>query len=402
MGLPIICDLTISVDWSLIFPVSFFGPDPCKWFGCPPPIGELPGPGGGGGQQCGILGCNGYCYDPSGLGCEPCPPEICNGPKCTLPGGCGPKPGIDPTPVPSRKPKDPNECEEKEKTTVTERMVSCFEDLELMPTTIASINYTQTETITSACVTFEATNSACGLMGYSTTTTVSSFTSTSSEAPACSRAPLDLNNDEGDNPQPPRTTDGPTCTRAPLSLDDDEGDNLHPEESPSCSRAPLSLDDDEGDNEQPEEGPSCQLAPLSLDDDEGDNSQPTSSEAPACTRAPLSLDDDEGNNELPDDMLPSNGTISWSSSMPMTSTSVNVPSGNPNPSCAECDTHFSRCGAQMARMQWSVLSSASQRCALTARAPTLVRMVHVGPRLVPRRCLTTSKQPNQHSDSPQS
>ncbi|KAF1922681.1 glycoside hydrolase family 18 protein [Didymella exigua CBS 183.55] len=408
MGLPIICDGDFPINWNLLFPISFFGPDPCYWFGCLPPIDGPNPPGAVVGNQCGVLGCNGYCYDfPDNKGCDPCPPALCNGPQCTLPGGCGPKPGPDPTPVLARK---PPKCEEKDKTTVTERMISCFENLKLEPTTVASINYTQTETLTSACITFEATTSGCGLLGismtttvksiitpapsrsrkpdecdeddkttvtkkvvscfestklapttiawmnytqtetltstcttseevstgcgilgYTTTTTESSFTRTSSEAPMCSRAPLDLNNDEGDNPQPPRTTDGPTC-----------------------SHAPLSLEDDEGDNEQPEKGHSCTRAPLSLDDDEGDNSQPTSSDAPACTRAPLSLDDDEGNNEMPDDLLSSNGTISSStiSRVPPPSTlsesttapwGTGVPTGTPGSHCLECDKHFNEC-----------------------------------------------------------
>lgn len=229
MGLPFGpgCDLDFKLPDLPIFPGGIFGPNPCLLFGgcTKPPPGPPPNrpPGDEWSDEgCGPLGCKGYCYVEGG--CDKCPPEICGGPLCTRPGGCGPRPGSDPTPEPTRKPS----CDEKDKTTVTERFVTCYEDLKLAPTTIASIDYTQTETISSACISLEATYTGCGLLGVSTTTTVSSFTSTSSEAAMCTRAPLDLNNDEGDNPQPSRTIDGPSCTRAPLLLDDDEGDNEQP------------------------------------------------------------------------------------------------------------------------------------------------------------------------------
>jgi len=226
------------------------------------------------------------------------------------------------TPAPTATPGEPEECEEKDKTTITNKIVSCFESLKLVPTTIVSLNSTRTETLTTSCSTREETSTLCQGVGVTTTTTATSYTRTSSEAPACSRAPLDLNNDEGDNPQPPR--DGPTCNRAPLSLDDDEGDNEHPE------------------------GPSCD-SPLLLDDDEGDNSLPNSG-GPQCTRAPLSLDDDEGNNEMPEDQG------SWNLTMSVTPTRVappstlsesttapwgtGIPTGTP---CQACDKHFNEC-----------------------------------------------------------
>ncbi|KAL1593101.1 hypothetical protein SLS59_009426 [Nothophoma quercina] len=322
---------------------------------CPPGVGPGPGPGGEQGD-CGPLGCDGYCNTPGG--CDPCPKEICGGPQCPIATGCGPKPGPNPKPNTKRPPK----CDEDKKTTVTEKLVHCTESIQLEPTTIQSINFTLSTTVTSTCWTpLLATYTGCGILGTSTTTTLSKFTTTSSsEAPMCTRAPLDLNNDEGDNEQPPRTTDGPSCTRAPLSLDDDEGDNEHPTSS---------------------EGPSCTRAPLSLDDDEGDNEQSTSSEAPQCTRAPLSLDDDEGNNEMPDEMLSSlslsfsvtprptpsaNSSLSFTptptsnssdvtssvSRVPPPSTlsesftdfpwGTGIPSGTPVAQCSGCDKEFKR------------------------------------------------------------
>src|SRR5690242_7824985 len=304
MGLPFGGpDCKFDIPLPKLFPAGVFGPEPCKFFGnCPPDKNNPP-------ERCGPFGCDGHCDGVKG--CDPCPPGVCDGPKCPIPTGCGPKPGPNPSPHPTR----PNKCEKEQETTVTEKLVICTENIKLEPTTIASINFTLSTTLTSTCVTpVLYTRTGCGLIGTTQTTTLSSTTMNStSTAPMCTRAPLDLNNDEGDNEQPPRTntttTESPLCSRAPLSLIDDEGDNEHPTptQGPSCTRAPLSLDDDEGDNEQPpeSEGPSCTRAPLSLDDDEGDNSQPTSSEAPACTRAPLSLDDDEGNNEIPSGMLSS-------------------------------------------------------------------------------------------------
>ncbi|KAH6644817.1 hypothetical protein C7974DRAFT_440410 [Boeremia exigua] len=363
MGLPIggdCGDVDLNIPLPIILPGGLFGPDPCKLVGgCPkatptPPINPTPPNDNNppdvtppppppvndddnwGEEGCGILGCDGYCNVEGG--CDWCPPEICGGPKCTRPGGCGPRTGPNPKPKQTPKP----ECEEKDKTTVTERIVSCFENLKVEPTTIASISFTMTETVTSACVSFEATFSGCGLVGFTSTTTSSSITSSSSsEGPVCTRAPLDLLNDEGDNEQPSPTTDGPACSRTPLVLDNDEGDNEHPTSTP---------------------GPSCTRAPLSLDDDEGDNEQPTSSEAPACTRAPLSLDDDEGNNEVP-----SNSSISTSiptqtsnsSSISLTATFASItsstslvsststssvwatPTGAPN--CPTCDLVFATC-----------------------------------------------------------
>jgi hypothetical protein len=172
---------------------------------------------------------------------------------------------------------DPAQCEEAQKTTVTERFVVCTEGFELKPTTIASINFTISELITSTCLPlYEATLTACGIMGWTSTTTATSFTS--STAPACTRAPLSLDDDEGDNPA---EEPAPACTRAPLLIDEDEGDNTRPEDpAPSCTRAPLLIDEDEGDN-----APACTQAPQLVDDDEGDDERkPTPSPSPTSSR----------------------------------------------------------------------------------------------------------------------
>jgi GH18 family chitinase len=219
----------------------------CHLFGgCHPPglpkpsSPPLPGPMPPPPADCGLLGCGGYCNVKGG--CKPCPPQICGGPQCTRLGGCGPSPGPMPSSVrPSGTP-DPAKCEEAQKTTVTERFVVCTEGFEVKPTTIASINFTISEMITSTCLPlYEATLTACGIMGWTSTTTATSITS--STAPACTRAPLSLDDDEGDNPVDEEPA--PACTRAPLLIDEDECDN-----APACTQAPQLVDDDEGDDER--------------------------------------------------------------------------------------------------------------------------------------------------------
>ncbi|XPS75899.1 Chitinase [Ascochyta lentis] len=344
----------IHIDWPKIFPWGFFGQNPCKWFGgCKFPPGTKPPPGPPpeddnpnnddfGDEGCGPFGCRSYCYNEGG--CEPCPTEICGGPKCTKPGGCGPKTGPDPKPEPTRKSK----CEENQKTTVTERLVSCFIDLKLEPTTIKSLNYTLTETLTSACVSFEATYTGCGILGTSTTTTISSFTtnSSSSEAPMCTRAPLNLDNDEGDNEQPTKTTDGPSCTRAPLSLDDDEGDNEQPKssEAPACTRAPLSLDDDEGDNEMPADMSSS--LSMSRTPTPSANSSVASSTSMSMTSS-LSANSTSATSSTPASSSFSSSRVLPPSTLSMPATlppwGSGIPSGTPTPgNCGSCKSHFDK------------------------------------------------------------
>lgn len=332
MGLPFFgpkCDSDINIPLPDLFPGGLFGPNPCLFFGgCPPGVGPNPP------DPCGPFGCDGYCND--GKGCDPCPPGLCDGPQCLIPTGCGPKPGPNPKPNPTRPPK----CEEDQKTTVTEKLVFCTENIKLEPTTIASINFTLSTTVTSTCLTpVLYTRTGCGLLGTTTTTTVSSFsTSTSSGAPVCSRVPLDLNNDEGDNEQPPRTTDGPTCSRAPLSLDDDEGDNEQPTptEGPSCTRAPLSLDDDEGNNEMPADMSSSLSLTFS--------STPT----PSANSSSSSM-----SRVLP----PS--TLSMSTAPPW---GTGIPSGTPVVHCPTCDKAFADCTKYRCKQDGSDAEACAKFC----------------------------------------
>ncbi|KAF2621428.1 hypothetical protein BU25DRAFT_416096 [Macroventuria anomochaeta] len=335
MGLPFGPGCDITSELPNIFPLGLFGPNPCLFFGgCPPGVGP-PNP-----DPCGPFGCNGYCNLPQG--CDPCPPEICGGPlKCPKPEGCGPTPGPNPTPNPTR----PTKCEKEQETTVTEKLVYCKENIKLEPTTIASLNFTLTSTLTSMCLTpILYTRTGCGVLDTTATTTISSFTTTSSNsAPMCSRVPLDLNNDEGDNEQP-TSSEGPSCTRAPLSLDDDEGDNEQPTsyEAPACIRAPLSLDDDEGNNEMPADTSSSLSLSFS-------HTASTTSSAFSSTPTPSS----------------NSSSIVSSTSMVMTSSSslvsrvpppsilsmsttppwgTDIPSGTPAPAnCPTCNEYFDKC-----------------------------------------------------------
>lgn len=336
------CDSKINIPLPNLFPAGVFGPEPCKLFG-----GCIPGPPPGS-PDCGPFGCGGYCNTPGG--CEPCPPEICGGPQCTIPTGCGPKPGPNPTPDPSR----PTKCGEDQKTTVTEKIVHCTENLKLEPTTIQSINFTLTSTVTSTCLTpVLRTLTGCGILGTTTTTTHSSYTTTSSDAPACSRAPLDLNNDEGDNEQPPRTTDGPTCTRDPLSLDDDEGDNEKPtsSEAPSCTRAPLSLDDDEGNNEMPADMSSS----LSM------SFLPT----PSANSSSLSLMPTTSHNSsialsTSSSRVPPPSTLSMSTTPPW---GTGIPTGTPTlGNCFACNEFFTNCVRRVCKQDGSDAESCAKWC----------------------------------------
>ena len=192
MGLPFgpgCGDTSLDLDMPMLgLGCGIFGCDgACHLFGgclLKPPSPPMPEPTTPPPSDCGPLGCGGYCNVKGG--CKPCPPQICGGPQCTRLGGCGPSPGPMPTSLrPTDKP-DPEKCDEAQKTTVTERFVVCTEGFEIKPTTIASINFTISEMITSTCLPlYEATLTACCIMGWTSTTTVSSFTS--STAPACTR-----------------------------------------------------------------------------------------------------------------------------------------------------------------------------------------------------------------------
>ncbi|KAF1828493.1 hypothetical protein BDW02DRAFT_538096 [Decorospora gaudefroyi] len=173
-------------------PCGLFGCNPCTFFGC---AGTMPK---------GIIGYDGYC---PGGGCDPCPPELCNRPGCTIAGGCGPKPG----PAPTRPSKDPKSCDDKHRTVVTERFVSCTEgfDVSRLPTSLWGGGSTSSTLISSLCVPLiDATVTMCQPgYGMDTTTTATSTKTLTSDAPACTRAPLSLDDDEGNNsPDDPLNT----------------------------------------------------------------------------------------------------------------------------------------------------------------------------------------------------
>ncbi|EOA85186.1 glycoside hydrolase family 18 protein [Exserohilum turcica Et28A] len=173
-----------GLEVDLTVPCGLFGCNPCTFFGCP------------GTQPEGIVGYGGYC---PGKGCEPCPPELCSRPGCTLPGGCGPKPGPAPTKPPNRP--DPEDCDDSKRTIVTERFVWCTEgfNVSALP---SSLRGTSSTMISSLCVPMiDATVTVCGgaMPGFDTTTTMTGTNTLTSDAPACTRAPLSLNDDEGNN-----------------------------------------------------------------------------------------------------------------------------------------------------------------------------------------------------------
>ncbi|EDU43712.1 ChiA Chitinase [Pyrenophora tritici-repentis] len=170
-------------DFIIPSPCGVFGCDPCQYFGCP-------------GRESGIIGVDGYCL---GEGCSACPPEICSLPGCTISGGCGPKPGPAPN-KPSNRP-DPEECEDNQRTVITERFVWCTEgyNVSALPTSVMG---TSSTLITSMCVPWiDATVTVCGgaIQGFDTTMTQTDTETVTTDDPACTRAPLSLDDDEGNN-----------------------------------------------------------------------------------------------------------------------------------------------------------------------------------------------------------
>lgn len=194
---------TEAIKFPINIVINLFGlfPDPCKWFGCD--------------GKCGILGCDGFCFGKEG--CTPCPKIFC--PKGGLKPGPLPKfpkfpklPGL-PDPPNGQKP-NPKKCGPKDYKTATERMVYCGEfkylSSTLSMTTMFSSASTFLSTATSSSSTchtaVDFTISGCNVgVGYDETTTTSvtySNTISVSEGPACTRAPLSLDDDEGPNDPP--------------------------------------------------------------------------------------------------------------------------------------------------------------------------------------------------------
>jgi hypothetical protein len=199
-GCPGLDDIELNVSCGI------FGCDPCIFFGCP-----------GGTRPTGIIGHDGYCPGPTG--CDPCDPALCSRPGCTIPGGCGPKPG--PAPTRPADEVDPDECDDNMRTTITDRFVMCTEgfDVSKLPSSLRVIGSTKSSwtggstsstMITSVCMPMiDFTRTICGpAHGYDTTTTLTKTnTLTSDDGPACTRAPLSLDDDEGNNnPDEPKNS----------------------------------------------------------------------------------------------------------------------------------------------------------------------------------------------------
>lgn len=176
-------------DFELNIPCGIFGCNPCTFFGSCPGAKQ---------PDDSILGYGGYCR---GAGCDPCPPELCNRPGCTIPGGCGPKPGPAPT-RPSNEP-DPDNCEDSQRTVITDRFIMCTKgfDVSAIPSTMWGTGSTSSTMVTSVCLPIiDATQTICGpAQGFDTTTTKTGTNTLTSDAPACTRAPLSLDDDEGNN-----------------------------------------------------------------------------------------------------------------------------------------------------------------------------------------------------------
>lgn len=181
-----------GMEIGLDVPCGLFGCDPCIFFGCP------------GTNPKGLIGWDGYCL---GEGCDPCPPELCKLPDCTIPGGCGPKPGPAPT-KPVELP-DPEECDDSKRTVITERFVWCTEGLNVSALP-SSMRETSSTMISSMCLPMiDATVTVCGgvMPGFDITTTQTGKNTLTSDAPACTRAPLSLDDDEcNNNPDDPLST----------------------------------------------------------------------------------------------------------------------------------------------------------------------------------------------------
>ena len=222
----------------------------------------------------------------------------------------------------------------------------------------------------SACVSFEATYSGCNLLGIATTTTASSFTSTSSstETPMCTRAPLDLDNDEGDNEQPQKTSGNLSCRNSPLSLDEDEGDNVQPlhQEVHACSRAPLSLDDDEGNNEMPAEvssGVSMFFTPTQV------AGSPSISSLISVSTAFLSVDPSIKTSSMSISSFSLPPIVSSSTYSALSSTyrwGTGSSTGTPTTgNCASCKSYFDDCAKMKCQPDGSDAESCAKWC-LTA------------------------------------
>jgi hypothetical protein len=184
-------------------------------------IGELP--------TCGFFGCGGWCFGEES--CTECPKLLCpsGGPKPGPPPPNKPQPIPTPSSKPGDKPEDPPKpadkprgCQEKDHRTATEEMVFCivFIDLSsaIQATTISTRKSTTVTTAASTTTTCHTPWSfemfGCDVTDHRSTTTA---TVTKSNSISSSSKPAHA------------------CTRAPLSLDDDEGNNIPEENCQDCS-----------------------------------------------------------------------------------------------------------------------------------------------------------------------
>jgi hypothetical protein len=164
--------------------------------------------GGGCGGGCGLKGCGG-CDKPDG--CAAWPPKQCI-PGCKTRCQAPLPPPGGPTSKPS--------CDEEDKQTITNCFVSC---------TKYNVTTVSPPSMTEDCsTTFSRTLSGCGLTATTTTTTKGD------DGPACTRAPLSLDDDEGNNnpddhnsetnqPHKPTTQPPPTSTPGPGACGGQDG-----------------------------------------------------------------------------------------------------------------------------------------------------------------------------------
>jgi hypothetical protein len=146
----------------------------CGKFGCDGGCGPY-GCGGG----CGVQGCGHKCI---GGNCVTCPLDKCGGPECQN-GGCS----FPPT-YPKGNPK--GGCDKDKQTQVTDYFISC----------------TRFDETSSSCkTTWSAIHTGCGITGTKSTT---------KKGPSCTRVPLNLDDDQGDDNGQPPEGDRPSKTES--------------------------------------------------------------------------------------------------------------------------------------------------------------------------------------------
>ncbi|KAF2828249.1 glycoside hydrolase [Ophiobolus disseminans] len=202
----------IKIPFFINIWIEIFGlfPVPCLFWGCP-------------GMSCGLFGCGGWCFGMDE--CNECPKLLCP--------NVGPKIGPPPTPLPVPTPTKPGDkpgdksdkskkCEPKEYKTATERMVYCNEKVDLSSRISATTISTWASTAVTTAV---STSSSCGTVFDVTITGCNAVNSMSTMTTKATKSNSISSSSE---------TPGPACTRAPLSLDDDEGNNIPEDNCQDC------------------------------------------------------------------------------------------------------------------------------------------------------------------------